>query len=210
MGGAVFPPCWLFGLRRPSTRAFRLLGGARSRCQNGQLMLMNIPWDLCYKCSCPHNEPQPTPASPGDPPRPVSRFSPGSYGVTALPWVPVHVKACVCPPRVESLFPQSCGGALALKHHWLSKPNALGAPSPNTRPLGLGAWCGAQNSYSCGRTSVIELFSSLWVARLAGMGFDYIAKAPLLLSRCGFLFVFGCKVSFLVGSSLFCWWLFSS
>ena len=27
MGGAVFRLCWLFGLRRPSTGAYRLLGG---------------------------------------------------------------------------------------------------------------------------------------------------------------------------------------
>ena len=28
------------------------------------------------------------------------------------------------------------------------------------------------------------------------MGFDFIALAPLLLSRCGLFFVFGCRVSF--------------
>ena len=32
------------------------------------------------------------------------QFSPGYSGVTALGWVPVHVKTCVCPPRAESLF----------------------------------------------------------------------------------------------------------
>ena len=32
------------------------------------------------------------------------------------------------------------------------------------------------------------------------MGFDFIAVAPLLLSHCGFVFVSGCRVSFLVGS----------
>ena len=35
------------------------------------------------------------------------------------------------------------------------------------------------------------------------MGFDYIVIAPLLLSHCGFSFVFGCGVSFLVSSSVF-------
>ena len=39
---------------------------------------------------CPHSEP--FAAFPGDPPRPTGRSDPGSYGVTALPWVPVHVK----------------------------------------------------------------------------------------------------------------------
>ena len=30
MGGAVFLPCWFFGLRRLSTGAYRMLDGARS------------------------------------------------------------------------------------------------------------------------------------------------------------------------------------
>ena len=36
-----------------------------------------------------------------------------------------------------------------------------------------------------------------------GMGFDYIEKAPLLPSHCSFFFVFGCKISFLVGTTSF-------
>ena len=35
------------------------------------------------------------------------------------------------------------------------------------------------------------------------MGFDFIVIVPLLLSYCGFSFVFGCGVSFLVSSSVF-------
>ena len=35
------------------------------------------------------------------------------------------------------------------------------------------------------------------------MGFDFIVTAPLLLSHCGFSFVFGCGVSFMVSSSVF-------
>ena len=35
------------------------------------------------------------------------------------------------------------------------------------------------------------------------MGFDFTMIAPLLLSHCGFSFVFGCGVSFLVSSSVF-------
>ena len=35
------------------------------------------------------------------------------------------------------------------------------------------------------------------------MGFDFIVTVPLLLSHCGFSFVFGCSVSFLVSSSVF-------
>ena len=35
------------------------------------------------------------------------------------------------------------------------------------------------------------------------MGFDFIVIAPLLPPHCGFSFVFGCGVSFLVSSSVF-------
>ena len=109
MVGAVFPPFWLFGLRCPSTGACRLLVGATSQVPKwwplGELMPMSIPWGICHQWPCPTSEPQPSPASPGDPPRPTGRSGPGSYGVTALPWVPVHMKPCVCPLRVESLFP---------------------------------------------------------------------------------------------------------
>ena len=35
------------------------------------------------------------------------------------------------------------------------------------------------------------------------MGFDFVVIAPLLPSHCGFSFVFGCGVSFLVSSSVF-------
>lgn len=38
-----------------------------------------------------------------------------------------------------------------------------------------------------------------------GMGFDYIAKIPLLWFHCGVFFVFVCRLSFLAGSSLFCY-----
>ena len=58
----------------------------------GELMLLNIPWGLHHQCSCPHSEPQLTPASSGDPPRPAGRSGPGSYGVIALSWVPGLMK----------------------------------------------------------------------------------------------------------------------
>ena len=35
------------------------------------------------------------------------------------------------------------------------------------------------------------------------MGFDFTVIAPLLPSHCGFSFVFGCGISFLVPSSVF-------
>ena len=41
-GWGVVPPCWLFGLRCPNTGACRLLGGARSWCQNGNLQRTHV------------------------------------------------------------------------------------------------------------------------------------------------------------------------
>ena len=70
----------------------------------GALTLIDIPWYFHYQCRCPHSEQELTLASPGDPPRPLGMCNAGSYGGTALCWVPVSVRPCVRPPRVESLF----------------------------------------------------------------------------------------------------------
>ena len=70
----------------------------------GELTPMNIPLGLCDQCPSSHSEPQLIPGSPGDPPGPTGRYGPGDYAVTALLWVPVCMKPCVRPPRVESLF----------------------------------------------------------------------------------------------------------
>ena len=56
--------------------------------------------------SFPHNEPQPQPIFPGYPPRLAGRCDTDSYGVSALPWDLVHMKAYVHPPKVECLLPQ--------------------------------------------------------------------------------------------------------
>ena len=56
---------------------------------------------------------------------------------------------------------------------------------------------GAQNLYNSGRTSLVLLFPSLWIAHPVGMEFIFIVTVPLLPSRCGFSF--GCGVSFLNG-----------
>jgi len=54
--------------------------------------------------SFPHSEPEPTPESQGDPPKPTDRSGPDSYGVTASPWDPMHKKLWVHPQRVKSLI----------------------------------------------------------------------------------------------------------
>ena len=85
MGGAGFPPCWLFGLREPNTGAtgaylgslvglMQTLGGLTPRCTSQ---------NFCCQCPCPHCEPQPHPASAGDPPTLACRSGSVSPGVTA-------------------------------------------------------------------------------------------------------------------------------
>ena len=104
MGGAEFPPCWLFGLRRPSTGAYRLFCGANGGLREGSCQ--GVLPRTSAQCRCPRGEPQHPPASAGDPPTLAGRSGSVSYEVTApSPWVLVCTLLCVCPPRVESLFP---------------------------------------------------------------------------------------------------------
>ena len=169
MGGAVFPPCWLSGLRYPS---------------------------------------------PGDR-TPASWEWPGLGGKMAVSRR-AHVNECDLPCAHQQwsfCSPLSCGVPLS-KPRWPSKSNAPRAPPPDARPhspprLGSLMW-DSEFSLLCENLCDIIIFTSLWGSYLAGMGFDFIANMPLLQSHCGSVFVFGYRISFLVDSSLFCWWLFSS
>ena len=58
-------------------------------------------------------------------------------------------------------------------------------------------WC--SRPHNSGETSLILLFSSLWVTHPVGMGFDFIVIAHLLPSCCGLFFVFAHGISFLGG-----------
>ena len=72
-----------------------------------------------FQCPCPCGEPLPTHTSTGDPAELAASFESISCGVTApLLWVLVRAKFCLCPPRLESLFPQSCE-SLVIKSHGL-------------------------------------------------------------------------------------------
>ena len=101
-------------------------------------------------------------------------------GVTApFPWAPVSTRLCLCLPRV--CFPQSCGSSVIISH-WPSKSDSWGIPSPIAGSPSWEARCEAQNGHNSGRLSLVLLFSSLWVTHLAGLGWDFIMSAPLLLS----------------------------
>ena len=99
--------CWLFGLRP-------LQHWSLQAVRWGQILVLkvqpprefteiNIPWGLRHQCPCPHGEPQWTPFSPEDPPRPTGRPSPGSYELLLCPGSQC-MWSLVCTPRVESLF----------------------------------------------------------------------------------------------------------
>lgn len=104
------------------------------------------------------------------------------------------------PPSVESLFAPVLGFS-AFKPCWPPKQTALSPPPPDARPLGWGAWHEAQSCQSCWITSVIQLFSGLWVTHPGGVGFDYIVCVPLVLS-CAF-FLVSLNVASFLGRSKF-------
>ena len=118
-------------------------------------------------------------------------------------WVLVCMRFCLCPLWLKSLFPPV---------FWKSynqiplafRSDSLESPSSFVRSLGLEAWHGIQNLHNSGRTSLVLLFSSLWVTHPMVTGLDFIVIMPLLLSCFVFFFVFGCGVSFffLVCSSI--------
>ena len=130
MDGAVFPSCLLYGLRclHLSTGACKLLDSA----DLGSKMATSgrTHTDQYSLCPCSHSEPQPTAKSPGELLRPTVSLAQDPM----IPGPSAHETLCV-PSRMEFVFPQSCG-APALKSHWPSKLNALGAPLPNARSPG--------------------------------------------------------------------------
>ena len=110
MGGAVFLPCWLFGLRCPSTGPYTLLDGARSWLENGGLQEGSHQWVLPRNTSSSVSVPSVSHSCPL-PPHEALQYQ-QVYLVQALmksllfiPWVLVCTKPRVCPPIVEFLFP---------------------------------------------------------------------------------------------------------
>ena len=115
-----------------------------------------------------------------------------------FPGVLVHKRFYLYPPRVESLFPQSCGNPI-IKSCWPWKSDSLRIPSPFVRSPGWEAWCWAQNLHKSQGTSLVLFFSSLWVTHVLGMGSDFYRDCTPQPSHCGFSFIFGHRVSFFGG-----------
>ena len=116
MGGAAFPPCWLFCLRQPNTGAY--LGSLVGlMADSGRAHAKEHFQNLHCQCPCPHGETEPPPASAGDPPTPAGMSGSVSPRVTA----PFPGSGCthyfVCALQEWGLcFPQSCRSP-AIKSH---------------------------------------------------------------------------------------------
>ena len=134
MGGAGFPPCWLFGLRWPNTGAYP--GSlVELMADSGRAHAKQYFPELLLPVSLSLGEPQLPPASAGDPPTLAGRSG-----------LDVHTTLCVSSKSgvsVSPVLPNSCN-QIPLP----SKSDSLGIPPPVVRPPGWEAWCGAQNLHS--------------------------------------------------------------
>ena len=154
MGGAGFPPCWLFGLRPPNTGAYpgSLVG---VMADSGRAHAKEYFPELLLPVSLSSRWDSATPASAGDPPTLAGRSGPVSCGVTASypgSWCAHYF---VCALQEWSLcFLQSCWSP-AIKSCYPSKSDSLGVSPPVAGPPGWEAWHGAQNLHSSGCTSVV-------------------------------------------------------
>ena len=90
--GLCFHPVGCFTWGISNTGACRFLGGARSQCQDGDLQESSCPWIFPQDSATRVLVPQWATADPCLPRRHAAHSGPGSYGITALPWVPGHVK----------------------------------------------------------------------------------------------------------------------
>ena len=131
-----------------------------------------------FQYPCPCGEPRLTHTSTEDPSTPAGSFGSVACGITAsFLWVLAHVRFCLCLQDWSICFSQSRESPVIISH-WPSRPDSLGIPNPFVGCPGWEAWCVVQNLHNTGRTSLVLLFSSLWVTHLAGMGFDFIVLHP--------------------------------
>ena len=192
MGGAEFPPWWLFGLRRPSTGTYRLFRVANGRLQEGSCQEVSTSQNFCCQCPCPCGEPQPPPAAARDPPTPAGRSGSVSYGVTApSPCVLMHTLLCVCPPSVESLFPP-----VLLKSY-------------SQIPLSFNVWFSRNSSSHC---QTPRLGSLTWGSEPSLQWVDFCGIIVLQfvshpLSGCGIWFYCDCAPPTISLQLLLCLWM---
>ena len=94
-------------MARPSTGAYKLFGGANGGLWEGSRQGV-LPRTSAASVLVPAvSHSRPPPPSFGRRPSNTSRYVLFSllWGHFSFPWVLMHTLLCVCPPRVESLFP---------------------------------------------------------------------------------------------------------
>ena len=112
-GWDLFLPCWLFGLRSHNTVAYRLLVGPCLGADDPRRMCASLsfyvaehslksPPSSVYVCRKSHSHKLPTQETPQDQKLGLALDPMKSL---PFPWVPVCMKLCVHPPRVESPLP---------------------------------------------------------------------------------------------------------
>lgn len=154
MTGAVFLPCWLFGLRHPNTGAYSLLSGARSGWQRAASRRADVSEYFTqyfhHQYPCPYSEPQ-LPLPSGAPLRPAGRSDPGSYEVIASSLGPICSNETL-------IAPSKCGVSLSpspVAFLWSSLTDILsqmlqGFLIPVTDPQAGKTDVGLQGCHCCG------------------------------------------------------------
>ena len=166
--------------------------------------------DCCSQCSLPYGGPLLIHTSTGNPPTVPGRFCSVFCGLT-VPFLYAFTctRFCLCPPRLESLFP------LVL---WKSYDQILlafkvrfpGDSSPFVRSPDWEAWCGIENLHNSERTSLVLLFSSLWVTHLAAWDLTLSWLCPSFHFPASSSLSLDMEYLFVIGSVSSCQCLFNS
>ena len=151
MDWAVFPPCLLFDLRYSSTGAYKLLGGLKSQCQNGEFRRVHTNEYSLVPLPPASLPPQWAIGNPCLPRKPSRTHRSVWCSGSQCTWnfVCTLQQWSLCFPLrspVEFLHSSPTG----LESHMLQ-----GLLFPMPESLCWGAWPEFQNSHSCERTSVI-------------------------------------------------------
>ena len=132
------------------------------------------------------------------------------WGHCSFPCVPVHTLLCVCPPRVESLFPpvlsKSCNQIPLAFKVWSSRNSSSHCQTPRFGSLTWGSEPSLQwVDFCC--ISVLQFVThprssyGIWLYCDCTSSYHLIAASPLSLGV-GYLFWWVPVSS--------CWWLFNS
>ena len=154
-----------------------------------------------FQCPCPWGEPLPPHTSTGGPPTPAGGFDSVSWESLLLSSGSWCMQNFICALQDQRLCFLPVLWKACYQIPLALTDNSLGIPSPFVRSPGWEAWRGAQNLHNSARTSLVLLFSSLWVLP-AGMGFDFVAIAPSYCLAGASSLSLDVGYLFLVGSSV--------